>query len=940
MKKTFLWGRASALLPGFGPALLAVLLSCIVAFLSLSRRNESAPLVTSKPKAAFLLRFGVDGKDGVDWSGSIVPPPSRIQPWQFNAADKISGNSWKCTIERQTYWDTPYEARMQPTSRRDKVTEKGILVEYEGTPPPEVQISTRQGNFAFSTTMRPGRTALPFLDGRASVTGVPAVTALTSGPDAEDYPSAVEAKDGTLWIAYQTWAPGGDQIFVRRLRGTDWSQPEALTAANGDYFRTAIAQDASGRIWIVWAAQEAGNFDLYTRSFDGKSWSKPERLTTAENSDIYQSMVADDSGKLYLVYQSARSGNFDIYLRVFDGKTWSPEIQVSSDPANDWEPALAVMPGGGVTIIWDTYSRGNYDVVARTWRNGHLAPQFPVAQTAAFEARPSAQYDRQGRLWVAYEEGDANWGKDYGYEIPESGRGLMVRRQTRVAVVEDGKLLEPAAPILNAVSEDLRQAFQHPALALDGNGNPWVFFRTRVNLPISGGGGKSQYRALWRLEATALRDGRWTPTMELSESYGRIDSPVAVAQRTDGSLAAVWVTDGRTWPLGFPQNQDLRVAALPPAPPGPQPLAPDPRPLTPLPLSHPTESADIARVRDYRVRLGSQTLRIVRGDIHRHTDVSWDGNRDGSLDDSYRYALDAAGFDYLGVCDHLTGETDQIPYNWQRAQKAVDLFTIKGRFAPLYSYERSLKWPNGHRNVFFPTRGRPLLQPSAAEENGTEGAAKLYTYLHKFGGVTSAHTSASGMGTDFRDSDAEAEPVVEIYQGYRSNFETLGAPRSPSRQESAKFSAGFVWNAWSKGIKLGVQASSDHVSTHISYAGLYVDRVDRDAIIAAMKARRSYAATDNILVDLRTGEHFMGESFQTTERLPLSVYAAGTGPIARVEVIKNNRVVYAVPGAGPEARFSYTDQDVQPGESYYYVRIEQTNGQLCWSSPIWVQYHK
>ena len=82
-----------------------------------------------------------------------------------------------------------------------------------------------------------------------------------------------------------------------------------------------------------------------------------------------------------------------------------------------------------------------------------------------------------------------------------------------------------------------------------------------------------------------------------------------------------------------------------------------------------TKRADVARIRGYRAKLGGNTWRIARGDIHRHTDLSWDGNRDGSLDDSYRYALDAAAFDYLGVCDHQAGES--IPYNWWRIQKAV-----------------------------------------------------------------------------------------------------------------------------------------------------------------------------------------------------------------------------------------------------------------------------
>jgi hypothetical protein len=180
--------------------------------------------------------------------------------------------------------------------------------------------------------------------------------------------------------------------------------------------------------------------------------------------------------------------------------------------------------------------------------------------------------------------------------------------------------------------------------------------------------------------------------------------------------------------------------------------------------------------------------------------------------------------------------------------------------------------------------------------------------------------------------------VVEIYQGYRSNFETPNAPRSPTRKESSKFAAGFVWNAWAKGIKMGVQSSSDHVSTHISYAGFYVDRVDRGAIVEAMKARRAYAATDNLLVEIRMGEHFMGESFSAASPPPLAVCVSGTAPIKQVEVIKSNRIVYTAPGAGREVRFTFTDREPPSGEPWYYVRAEQQDGQLCWSSPIWVRY--
>src|SRR5438876_327424 len=248
-------------------------------------------------------------------------------------------------------------------------------------------------------------------------------------------------------------------------------------------------------------------------------------------------------------------------------------MQVSSDPANDWEPALAASPDGRVTVVWDTYAKGSYDVVARTLERGKLGPLTPIASTGAFEARASAQYDRQGRLWIAWDESDWNWGKDYGNAIPESGRGLLTRRQARVAVLANGKLMQPAASIAKAIPADFRQVFHQP----------------------------------------------------------RTDTPAS---------------------------------------------------------SHPAEVEDVARARAYRAKAGASEFRIARGDIHRHTDISWDGNRDGSLNDAYRYALDAVAFDYMGVCDHQAGQS--IPYNWWMIQKAVDLYTVPGKFTPLYSYERSL----------------------------------------------------------------------------------------------------------------------------------------------------------------------------------------------------------------------------------------------------------
>ena len=61
---------------------------------------------------------------------------------------------------------------------------------------------------------------------------------------------------------------------------------------------------------------------------------------------------------------------------------------------------------------------------------------------------------------------------------------------------------------------------------------------------------------------------------------------------------------------------------------------------------------DVRRIRDYRTAVGGAEYRILRGAIHRHTDISNDGAGDGSLEDFYRYMLDAAAMDTGIVTDH------------------------------------------------------------------------------------------------------------------------------------------------------------------------------------------------------------------------------------------------------------------------------------------------
>jgi hypothetical protein len=218
----------------------------------------------------------------------------------------------------------------------------------------------------------------------------------------------------------------------------------------------------------------------------------------------------------------------------------------------------------------------------------------------------------------------------------------------------------------------------------------------------------------------------------------------------------------------------------------------------------------------------------------------------------------------------------------------------------------------------------------------------VYPYARETGGVVTLHTSATQQGTDWRDNDPAIEPVVEIYQGYDANYEEPNAPRAwkpgQTQAHEAQRPAGYVWKAWAKGYKLGVQSSSDHVSTHTSYACVLAEQFTRQGILDAIRKRHTYAATDNIIVDFRIGSAIMGDIIEASTPPRLSVRIEGTAPIAKIDVIKNNKYVHQVSPQQKDAAFEYLDNSIEPGESYYYVRIEQGDGQLAWSSPIWVRY--
>jgi hypothetical protein len=599
---------------------------------------------------------------------------------------------------------------------------------------------------------------------------------------------------------------------------------------------------------------------------------------------------------------------------------------------------------GTAYVVWDTYDKGNYDIQFRSYQNGTLAPLQRLTSSPKFQAHAAVAVDSRGRPWVAWDESGVNWGKDQGFLIPVPlATPLHQQRAVRLATWDGTAWLELRRKPSEVFPQVMRQNSEHPQIAFDSNGTLTLVFRhwTRRNDRTIGS------PITWENFVTRFDGVKWSEPQPLPASVGSIEKIPALARDTNGEIWAAWMTDARPFATMVPRNADVYCARLGAG--GTPAFTLTSFQLFAEPFAeaipiHVNDAADVKAIRGYVMNNSGKQYKIYRGDMHRHTDVSQDFKYDGSLLEVYRYALDAAGFDYIAPTDHQTGYDQE--FTWWQNQKLVDLFQVAGAFTPLYASERSLKFPNGHRNTIFPQRGvRPFPIP-ADEASGAVGAARLYQYLKKNNGISMPHSSATDQGTDWRDNDPEVEPLIEIYQGYRNSYEYEGAPKAasalnPHAQKSGWQPQGFWWNALAKGYKLGVQASSDHWSTHISYACLLTDNFTREGLLDAIRKRHAYAATDNIILDFRARSgnttYIMGDSFEANVAPQLSVRAIGTGAIKQIDVVKNRKFIYTTRPGVKEASFEYTDQDFGAGENYFYVRVMQEDGQLAWSSPIWVK---
>lgn len=332
------------------------------------------------------------------------------------------------------------------------------------------------------------------------------------------------------------------------------------------------------------------------------------------------------------------------------------------------------------------------------------------------------------------------------------------------------------------------------------------------------------------------------------------------------------------------------------------------------------------------------TRRIYWGDLHCH---SYDGYEIGVLADIsdprriYEQARDEQRLDFLAITPHVFTQHPELPGEWfPLVREGAQINYMPGKFITFIGYE--WRGEGGDHNIIFPGDVTEIPEP----ENPDIFA--MYDRAASAGALVIPHVG--GATADLSYHDERVQKLVEISSVHRHS-EWFG-------HQSLNFlnKTGFIGS------------SDNHIGTcggrhpilpalrpyspdmkyknSTSYGGLtavYATGLTRGEVHQALMNRRTYATSGaRILLDFTVNGSSMGSEISVSNAPVLNVKVNGSNDIELVEIIRNDKTIYAVDGDGADLQFTYTDYDAPNGENYYYVRVTQIDDELAWSSPIWV----
>jgi hypothetical protein len=370
--------------------------------------------------------------------------------------------------------------------------------------------------------------------------------------------------------------------------------------------------------------------------------------------------------------------------------------------------------------------------------------------------------------------------------------------------------------------------------------------------------------------------------------------------------------------------------------------------------------------------LCSRTVQPVYwGMIHGHTEMS-DGT--GTLEQYFRQLKHEVMLDFAASSDH-DHRFETSDAFWKLTCDAVKRWHQPQAFVTFLGYEWA-KWRrngDGDRNVYYLEDDRPMYRSDDGDYPSPPDLFRVLAEKRERAMVIPHHTGHGGNFCDWKDHSPAHERLVEIFQ-VRGSYECSDADGNPAPEADRRkepYAGGYVRDALALGWRVGFTAGGDDHQGHWGSEHLFrslgrpykqglmsveAPEKTRDALFKAMYDRRVVATTGaRMLLTYTLNGQPMGSELQLgsqaglVARRTLSIAFHGTAPVDRIDIIRNNRVFHTTAGNG-RMDLSVTVDDAEPMDglwmppaphcahpfAFYYVRVVQTDGEVAWASPVWI----
>ena len=518
------------------------------------------------------------------------------------------------------------------------------------------------------------------------------------------YDADILIHNQSTWLAWLEFTPGkGDQIWVGQRQGDNWQSKHLSTPNHGEYANPTLTVDSNNKIWLSYEWLNKNHWDICVLPLEnGQPTAAPLTVSPNKSTDIHHVVAADGNGNLWFVWQTDNQGQFDVVARQFTAGKFREVQNVGKHPAGDWHPQLRVDPNNNVHIVWDAYQNDSFNVYLKSLRNGQWSQTQTIADSPAFEGRPQIAADPTSHLWIAWEEGGENWGKPFrgiNTETLRDHHGPLHRfRELKLAVVDPSGNINTLAESLpmpsldQAANREGRHEgihrtgafYERAALTVDGSGRPWIAYRHNYT-PWLSIGHRTHVEQGWGVYARYYGNQGWSPLYKTQIGQGDGLQRLEL-QPTQSGITAVWTT-GRTHRDRNQRPRGIVTASIE----APGTSSNDLR-LSTRKETQASKSTQARATSREHTSVRNKQFHLFYGDLHRHTDLSLCRVPiDGTIDDAYRYAIEVARLDFLGITDHSRdiAQGDPLSQLWWRSRKEVERHRLGTTFIPFFSYERS-----------------------------------------------------------------------------------------------------------------------------------------------------------------------------------------------------------------------------------------------------------